>query len=187
MHNHDWAKPECLALFPIESYFFLSYLFLSVSPYPCLIPPVTPFLCQPCIHLVLTISSHTLTHSVITTYHYIQTIPSRSPSLVLPNISSLCTLCIPQAEYHLQYSSLWSDPIHVSSLTHPNSPPLTLLKARPQCPIYIFPPSTRPDSCNRHRKVSNALPELNRSCLHLGSYIPAVPNWTHLLHQEKAP
>ena len=98
---------------------FLPYLLLSVSPYPCLVPPVTPFLCQPCIHLVFTMPSHTLTHPVITTYDYTQTIPSRSLSLLLPSISSLCNLCIPQSEYHLRYSSLWSDPIHVLSLTCP--------------------------------------------------------------------
>ena len=55
MHNCDQVKPECLAIFLIESYFFLSYLFLSVSPYPYLVPPVTHFLCQLCIRLVLTI------------------------------------------------------------------------------------------------------------------------------------
>ena len=77
------------------------------------------FLRQPCICLVLIIPSRTLTHPVITTYDYTQTIPSRSPSLVLPSISSLCTLCIPQSEYHLRYSSLWSDPVHALSLTHP--------------------------------------------------------------------
>ena len=109
--DHDQVKPECLAIFPIESYFFLSYLFLSVPPYPCLVPSVTPFLCQPCIRLVLIVPSHTLTHPVITTCDYTQTIPSRSLSLVLPSISSLCILCIPQSEYHLWYSSLWSDPI----------------------------------------------------------------------------
>ena len=80
---------------------FLPYLLLSVSPYPCLVPPVTPFLHQPCIHLVLTIPSRTLTHPVITTYDHTQTIPSRSPSLLLPSISSLCNLYIPQSEYHL--------------------------------------------------------------------------------------
>ena len=57
-------------------------------------------------------------HTLSLPYNYTQTIPSRSPSLVLPSISSLCTLCTPQSEYHLQYSSLWSDPIHVLSLTH---------------------------------------------------------------------
>ena len=84
-----------------------------------LFPPVIPFLHQPCICLVLTIPSRTLIHPDITTYDYTQTTPSRSPSLVLPSISSLCILCIPQSEYHLQYSSLWSDPVHVLSLTHP--------------------------------------------------------------------
>ena len=74
---------------------------------------------QPCIRLVLTIPSRTLTHPVITTYDHTQTIPSRSPSLLLLSISSLCNLCIPQSEYHLQYSSLWSDPVHVLSLTRP--------------------------------------------------------------------
>ena len=44
-------------------------------------------------------------------------------------------------------------------------PPLTLLiKHDLDAPVYIFPPSTRPDSCNGHRKVSNVLPEPNRSC-----------------------
>ena len=66
MHNCDRVKPECLAIFLIESYSFLSYLFLSVSPYPYLVPPVTHFLCQPCIRLVLTIPSCTLTHPVLT-------------------------------------------------------------------------------------------------------------------------
>ena len=42
--------------------------------------------------------------------------------------------------------------------------PLTLLiKHDLDAPIYILSPLTRPDSCNRHRKVSNALPEPNRS------------------------
>ena len=63
--------------------------------------------------------SRTLTHPVITTYDYTQTIPSRSPSLLLPSINSLCNLCIPQSEYHLRYSLLWSDPVHVLSLTCP--------------------------------------------------------------------
>ena len=62
MRNCDRAKPERLVVFPIESYSFLSYLLLSVSPYPCLVPPVTPFLHQPCICLVFTIASHTFTH-----------------------------------------------------------------------------------------------------------------------------
>ena len=43
-------------------------------------------------------------------------------------------------------------------------PPLTLLiKHDLDAPVYILPPSTRPDSCNGHRKVSNALPEPDRS------------------------
>ena len=46
----------------------------------------------------------------------------------------------------------------------PTGPPLTLLiKHNLDAPVYILPPSTRPDSCNRHRKVSNTLPEPDRS------------------------
>ena len=104
----DWV----LFLFP-HTYYYLPLLTLV------LFPPVIPFLCQFCTRLVLTIPSRTLTHPVITTYDYTQTTPSRSPSLVLPSISSLCTLCISQSEYHLRYSLLWSDPVHVLSLTHP--------------------------------------------------------------------
>ena len=65
---------------------------------------------------------HTLSYSYTSCpylYNYIQTTPFRSLSLVPLSISSLCTLCIPQPEYHLRYSSLWSDPVHVPSLTCP--------------------------------------------------------------------
>ena len=120
IHNCDWAKPEHLAIFPIESYSFLPYLLLFRLSLPLSCSSCHSFLRQPCIHLVITIPSRTLTHPVITTYNYTQTTPSRSLSLVLlPSISSLCTLCIPQSEYHLWYSSLWSDPVHVPSLTRP--------------------------------------------------------------------
>ena len=54
-------------------------------------------------------------------------------------------------------------------------------QAWPQCPVYILLPLTRPDSCNGHRKVSNALPKPDRSHLHSGSYTSAVPNQTHPL------
>ena len=43
MHNRDRAKPERLAVFPIESYSFLPYLLLSVSPYPCPVPSCHSF------------------------------------------------------------------------------------------------------------------------------------------------
>ena len=56
-------------------------------------------------------------------------------------------------------------------------PPLTLfIKYDLNVPVYILLPSTRPDSCNGHKKVSNAFPEPDRSCLHLDSYTSAVPN-----------
>ena len=119
MCNHDRAKPECLAIFLIESYSFLSHLFLSVSPYPCLIPPVTPFLRQPYIHLV---PYHTLLYHYTPYLYHLWLHPDHSfqvPVSSTTSISSLCTLCIPQSEYHLWYSLLWSDPVHVLSLTHP--------------------------------------------------------------------
>ena len=50
-------------------------------------------------------------------------------------------------------------------------------QAQPRCPVYILPPSTRPDSCNRHRKVSNALPKPDKKSSNLGSYTSAVPDW----------
>ena len=65
-------------------------------------------------------------------------------------------------------SSLWL------TLNLPTSDPPH--QARPRCPVYILLPSTRPNSCNGHRKVSNALPKSNRSHPHLSSYSSAVPN-----------
>ena len=59
MHNHDRAKPERLAVFPIKSYFFLSYLLLSVSPYPCPVPFCHSFPPSILYRLVLTIPSRT--------------------------------------------------------------------------------------------------------------------------------
>ena len=120
MCNHDRAKPEHLAAFPIESYSFPSIPYYYYLSFLTLVsfPPVIHFLCQPCIRLV---PYHTLLyHYTSCPYHYdyTQTTPFRSPSLVLPSISSLCNLCIPQSEYHLRYS-LWSDPVHVLSLTCP--------------------------------------------------------------------
>ena len=76
---------------------------------------------------------------------------------------------------------VWPHPCSVSDSpqTHP---PLTLLiKHDLNAPVYILSPSTRSDSCNRHRKVSNALPEPNRRHPHLGSYSSADPNRTHPL------
>ena len=99
--------PEHLALFPIESHSFLSYLSLSISSYPCLVLSCHSF---PLSTLYLSSPYHTLL------YPYTSG-PSRSPSLVLLSISSLYTLCIPRFEYHLWYSLLWSDPVHVLSLT----------------------------------------------------------------------
>ena len=76
---------------------------------------------------------------------------------------------------------VWPHPCLVSD-PPPTCPPLTLLiKHDLNAPVYILLPSTRPDSCNGHRKVSNALPEPDRSCPHLGSYSSAVPNRTLLL------
>ena len=155
MHNHDQAKPKCLAVSWLSPIPFLSYLLLSVPPYPCSVSSYHSF---PLSTLYPSSPYHTLSSLYICCpylYDYTQTTPFRSPSPVPLSISSLCPLCIPQSKYYLWYSLLWSDPVHVSSLPHPNSPPLTLLKARPQCPIYILLPSTRPDSCNRYRKVSN--------------------------------
>ena len=161
MCNRDRAKPECLAVFLIESYSFPSVLIII-----CLSLPLSHSSCHSFPPSTLYPSSpyHTLSYHYTSCpylYDYTQTTPSRSPSLVSSNISSLCSLCIPQSEYHLRYSSLWSDPVHVLSLT---CPPLTLLiKHDLDAPAYILPPSTRPDSCNGHRKVSNALPEPDRS------------------------
>ena len=54
-------------------------------------------------------------------------------------------------------------PCLVSDLP-PTRPTLTLLiKHDLDAPVYILLPSTRLDSCNRHRKVSNTLPEPDRS------------------------
>ena len=73
---------------------------------------------------------------------------------------------------------VWPCPCLVSDLP-PTHPPLTLLiKYALNVPVYILSPSTRPDSCNGHKKVSNALPEPDRSHLHLGSYTSAVPDRT---------
>ena len=119
IRNCDQAKPEHLALFLIESHSFLSYLLLSVPPYPCLVPSCysfPPSTLYPSSSLPYPLVS---LHTLSLPYDYTQTIPSRSLSLVLPSISSLCTLCTPQSEYHLWYSSLWSDHVHVLSLTHP--------------------------------------------------------------------
>ena len=58
-----------------------------------------------------------------------------------------------------------SCPVSDSPLTHPP----------------LLSSSTRPDSCNGHRKVSNALPEPDRSHPHLGSYSSAVSNRMHPL------
>ena len=59
---------------------------------------------------------------------------------------------------------VWPCPCPVSD-SPSTGPPLTLLiKHDLNAPVYILPPSTRPNSCNGHRKVSNALPEPNRSC-----------------------
>ena len=138
MRNRDGAKPERLAVFLIESYSFLSYLLLSVSPYPCPVPSCHSFPPSTLYRLVLTIPSRTLTHPVITTYNYTQTTPSRSPSSVLPSISSPCILCIPQSEYHLWYSLLWSDPVHVLSLTHPQLAHLWPSSSS----MTLMPPST---------------------------------------------
>ena len=64
---------------------------------------------------------------------------------------------------------VWPRPCPVSD-SPPTRPPLTLLiKHDLNAPIYILSPLTRPDSCNGHRKVSNALPKPNRSYPHLGS------------------
>ena len=71
---------------------------------------------------------------------------------------------------------VWPCPCPVSD-SPPTCPPLTLLiKHDLDAPISILSPSTRPDSCNRHRKVSNTLPKPDRSRLHLGSYSSAVPD-----------
>ena len=84
-------------------------------------------------------------------------------------------------------SHLWltlNSPIFDSLSIHP---PLTLLiKYNLDAPIYILLPSTRLNSCNRHKKVSNGLPEHDRSRLHLGSYSSAVPDWTCSLLLEIA-
>ena len=119
IRNCNRVKPKHLASFPIESHSFLSYLLLSISPYPCLVPSCHSF---PLSTLYLSSAYHTLSYHYTSCpypYNYTQTILSGSPSLVLPSISSLCTLCIPQSEYHLWYSLLWSDPIHILSLTCP--------------------------------------------------------------------
>ena len=113
------GKAQTLSSFP-DQVLFLSPILISIChslPLSCSschsFPPSTLYppssLPYPLVSL----------HILSLPYDYTQTIPSRSPSLVLPSISSLCTLCIPQSEYHLQYSSLWSDPVHVLSLTHP--------------------------------------------------------------------
>ena len=58
---------------------------------------------------------------------------------------------------------IWPHPCPISD-SPPTGPPLTLLiKHDLNAPVYILPPSTRPDSCNGHRKMSNALPEPDRS------------------------
>ena len=63
---------------------------------------------------------------------------------------------------------VWPRPCPVSD-SPPTGPSLTLLiKHDLDAPVYILPPSTRPDSCNGHRKVSNALPESDRNCPHSG-------------------
>ena len=76
---------------------------------------------------------------------------------------------------------VWPHPCPVSD-SPPTRPPLTLLiKHDLNASVYILSPSTRPDSCNGHRKVSNALPEPDRSHLHSGSYTSAVPDRAHPL------
>ena len=76
---------------------------------------------------------------------------------------------------------VWPWPCPISDLP-PTHPSLTLLiKHDLDAPVYILLPSTRPNSCNGHRKVSNALPEPDRSRPHLGSYTSAVPNQTRPL------
>ena len=58
---------------------------------------------------------------------------------------------------------VWPCPCPISD-SPPTCPPLTLLiKHDLNAPVYILLPSTRPDSCNGHRKVSIALPEPDRS------------------------
>ena len=58
---------------------------------------------------------------------------------------------------------VWPCPYPVSD-SPPTCPPLALLiKHNLNAPVYILVPLTRPDSCNGHRKVSNVLPEPNRS------------------------
>ena len=73
---------------------FLSYLLLSVHPYPCLVLSCHSFLRQPCIQLVLTIPSRTFTHLSLPLRlhpdHSFQ-VPVSSTS----SISSLRTPCIP--------------------------------------------------------------------------------------------
>ena len=100
-----------------------------------LFSPVTPFLHQPCIHLVFTIPLLYPYTSCSYPYDYTQTIPSRSWSPVLPSISSLCTLCIPQSEYHLNtpYYGLTLSMSHLwLILNSPTSDPSH--QVRPQCP-----------------------------------------------------
>ena len=134
MRNCDRAKPERLAFFLIESYSF-SLVLIIICPSLPLSRSLLSLL--PLSTLYPTSPYHTLSYSYTSCpylYDYIQTTPSRSPSLLPLSISSLCTHCIPQSEYHLRYSSLWSDPVHVPSLTRPNwptsDPPH---QARPRC------------------------------------------------------
>ena len=73
---------------------------------------------------------------------------------------------------------VWLHPCLVSDLPTTCLPLTLLIKNNLDVSIYILSPSTRPNSCNGHKKVSNALPKPNRSHLHLGSYTSAVPNQT---------
>ena len=102
----------------------------------------------------------------------VQTIPSRFPSLVLPSISSLCTLCIPQSEYHLQYFSLWSDPVHVLSLTHSQL-----------AHLWPFSSSTTSMSLSTSSHLQQGPTHVTDTgrCPHSGSYISAIPDWVHPL------
>ena len=76
---------------------------------------------------------------------------------------------------------VWPCPCPVSD-SPPTCPPLTLLiKHDLDAPVYILSPLTRPDSCNGHRKVSNALPKPHRSHLHSGSHTSTVPDRAHPL------
>ena len=111
-------KAQMLSNILIEFYSFSLVLIIICLSLPLsrsllsLLPPSTLYLTSP---------YHTLSYSYTSCpylYDYTQTTPFRSPSPVPFSISSLCTLCIPQFKYHLQYSLLWSDPIHVPSLTH---------------------------------------------------------------------